>query len=149
MQNQSFTLPTVNLEQSDNDLVDKFTAIVRLQDDGGREEGEDQNQLLCSLLGRLGLSRQEDTELGQVIHVIEDPLVLSIGLRLHVDVVDLVGDNKYITQKKIFFGKFVNFFWITHDFFVKFKMSSRNFSLPRPPNFCLTYCVNSPYLGFT
>ena len=110
MQNQSFTLPTVNLEQSDNDLVDKFTAIVRLQDDGGREEGEDQNQLLCSLLGHLGLSRQEDTELGQVIHVIEDPLVLSIGLRLHVDVVDLVGDNKYIYKKINFFGKYVNFF---------------------------------------
>ena len=103
LQNQSFTLLRVNLEQSDNNLVDKLTAIVRLQDDGGREEGEDQNQLLCSLLGRLGLSRQEDTELGQVIHVIEDPLVLSIGLRLHVDVVDLVGDNKYITQKNQFF----------------------------------------------
>ena len=103
MQNQSFTLLTVNLEQSDNNLVDKLPAIVRLQDDGGGEEGEDQDQLLCSLLGRLSLARQEDAELGQVIHVIKDPLVLSIRLRLHVDVVDLVGDNKYIRQKNQFF----------------------------------------------
>jgi hypothetical protein len=51
-----------------------------------------------------------DTKLGKVIHVIKDPIVFSISLRLHVNIVDLVGDNKYITQNNHFFGKYVHFF---------------------------------------
>ena len=86
----------------DNNLVNKLPAVVTLKYEGCRKEGEDKDQFLCSLLDRLGLARKEDTELGRMINIIEDPLVLSVSLRLHVDVFNLPGNKKYITQKNLF-----------------------------------------------
>ena len=53
-----------------------------MQDNGGREEGEDQDQLLISLLIRLGLARKEASELGQMIQIVNDPLVLFICMSI-------------------------------------------------------------------
>ena len=83
------------LPGSDNNLF-------RLQDDWCREEREDKHQLLSSL----GLARREDTEIGQMINMVEDSLVLSVRFKLQTDIVNLGGNNKNIT---IFFGKIFNF----------------------------------------
>ena len=71
--------------------------MFRLQDDWCREEREDKHQLLCSLLSPLGLARREDTEIGQMISMVEDSVVLSFRFKLHTDIVNLGGNNKNIT----------------------------------------------------
>ena len=89
------------LPGSDNNLFG-------LQDDGCREEREDKHQLLCSLLSPLGLARKEDAEIGQMISMVEDPLVFSVRFKLHTDKVNLGGNNKNIT---IFFVEIIKSCW--------------------------------------
>ena len=76
----------------ESDLINKFSAVVGIEDHWGRKDAEDELQLLGRFNGSLSLARKDNAKLCQVIFIDHDPLELAVRVALHIDIVNLQVD---------------------------------------------------------